>query len=67
MKASDLKPGNIINNGFYDIEITSIPTWNGTHERWLVYGYRFVPSRNAWDSKCKLYGFREFKLIENSN
>lgn len=63
MNPSDLMPGNVINNGFFDIEITETPRWNDTHNRWLVHGYRFVTSRSTWDAKCKLYGFQTFTLV----
>lgn len=62
---TDLKPGDVVNNGFYDIQLIEIPRWNDTHRRWMARGYRWVPTNNAWEAKPKLYGWRENFKISN--
>lgn len=56
-KSENLIAGDIINNGFYDIELIERPRWNDTHNRWFARGYRWLKTRKAWEAKPRLYGW----------
>lgn len=54
---AELKAGDVVNNGFYDIQLIETPRWNDTHNRWMCRGYRWVKTRARWEAKFRLYGW----------
>jgi hypothetical protein len=56
MANETLGPGDIINNGHYDVRLVEAPYQ--CEDGWRARGVRWVPSRKAWQDKVAVYGWR---------
>ncbi len=54
-----LNVGDIVDNGFYRIQLIEVPRWNDEKGRWFARGYRWLKSSERWEPKPKLYGWIE--------
>lgn len=55
--------GNIVDNGFFKIQLIETPRWNDERGRWFARGYRWLKTRQCWEAKPKLYGWDNYHHV----